>query len=461
VLGRLFGLDPAPAESCRVLEIGCGDGVNALAIGQTLPGAHVVGLDRAASAIARGTTQRGIAGLDNVELLVGDLSDTALAQQLGGFDYVIAHGVFSWVPPDARAALLELAKRVLAPHGIAYVSYNAYPGSYLRDMARDVLEFHLRGVTGAAERLSRAHELMRAIVSTEGASPYSRVLREQLQRMLDASDALLYHDELAEISTPFYFHEFIERAGSRGLQFLSEAELSDSQLRDVPEVTGALIAALPADVIVREQYLDFFRNRMFRQTLLVHDELEISRRLDDTVLERLWISSPAHRTEAGFAVDGGGSVETDDPLLLAALGELCGAYPSALEFDELLRRARSSCNQPEEAPGQVRERLRLAMLELYLVHVVRLDGAPRPLVTEAGPKPVASPLARAQCDARLAVVSTLLPASHALADTVERRLITLADGTRTGAELAGELKLGQAELAGRLDRLARAGLLLA
>jgi SAM-dependent methyltransferase len=457
----LFGLDPAPAGSCRVLEIGCGDGVNALAIAQTLPDTRVVGIDRAASAIARGQDQRRIAGLDNVELLVGDLSDSALAQRLGGFDYVIAHGVFSWVPPDARAALLQLVKRVLAPHGIAYVSYNAYPGSYLRDMARDVLEFHLRGVTGAAERLRRAHELMRAIVSTESASPYSRVLREQLQRMLDASNALLYHDELAEISTPFYFHEFIDRAGSCGLQFLSEAELSDSQLRDVPEATGALIAGLPADVIVREQYLDFFRNRMFRQTLLVHEELDISRQLDDSAIERFWISSSAHRTESGFAVDSGGSVETEDQLMLAALGELCEAYPWALAFDELERRSLSRCALPEEARGQVSERLRLALLELYLVHVVQLAGARRPLVVHAGPRPVASPLARAQCDGGLAVVSTLLPASHALTDTVERRLITLADGTRTMAELACELALDDAELAGRLDRLARAGLLLA
>lgn len=459
VLGRLFGLEPAAAPSCRVLELGCGDGVNALAIAQTLPGARVVGVDRVASAIERGRAQRGTAGLENVELVVGDLSDPALSQRLGVFDYVIAHGVYSWVPPQVRAALLSLIAAVLAPRGIAYVSYNAYPGSYLRDMARDVLEFHLRGVSGATERLRRAHDLMRAIVAIESPSPYARVLREQLERMLGASDALLYHDELAEISTPFYFHEFMDHAGRCGLQFLSEAELSDSQIRDVPEAVGALMAGLPPDVVVREQYLDFFRNRMFRQTLLVHEGPTISRRIDATVLGRLWVSSAARRTETGFAIEQGGSVETTDPLVLAALTELCEVYPAALEFSELARRAARRCGG--EASVQVNEHLQRLLLEMYLVHVVGLQSTPSPAAPEPGPTPTASPLARAQCADGLPVISTLLPSNHALGDPVARRLVELADGSRSTAELARELALDGAEVTARLARLGSEGLLLA
>jgi SAM-dependent methyltransferase len=461
VLGRLFGLDPAAAASSRVLELGCGDGVNALAIAQALPGARVVGVDRVASAIARGRAQRGTAAVENIELVVGDLSDPALPERLGEFDYVIAHGVLSWVPPEVRAALLSLVGRVLASRGIAYISYNAYPGSYLRDMARDVLEFHLQGVTGASERLARAHDLMRAIVAIESPSPYARVLREQLERMLDASDALLYHDELAEVSTPFYFHEFMEQAGRRGLQFLSEAELSDSQMRDVPEAVGALMAELPADVVVREQYLDFFRNRMFRQTLLVREGHTISRRIDGVVVERLWISSSAEPTETGFATAMGGSVETTDPLVLAALSELCDVYPVALEFSALARRASSRCGDEGEPSAELREHLRRALLEMYLVHVVEFHGAPPPVRRDPGPKPAVSPLARAQCADGLEVLSTLLPSNHAITDPTERRLIELADGSRTKADLARGQGLDEDSVSAQLGRLGRAGLLLA
>ena len=375
VIGRLFGLRPPPASACRVLEVGCGDGVNALAVARALPGARVVGIDRAASAVERGRGQRAAAGLNNIELLVEDLADTSLAERLGGFDYVIAHGVFSWVPPAARSALLALTRAVLAPEGIAFVSYNAYPGSYLRDMARDVLEYHLRGVAPAQARIGQAHELMQAIVSIESPSPYARVLREQLQRMLEGSDALLYHDELAEVSTPFYFHEFIEQASSHGLQFLSEASLSDSQMREVPAGVAALMAALPPEAVVREQYLDFFRNRMFRQTLLVHSELEVTRQLDGSAIEGLWLSSPAQLNDGAYVVDAGGSVETTDPLVTAVLDELGAAWPGALRFDELIARTLRRLGQDSASlPGERREQLRVELLELYLVHVVQLSS---------------------------------------------------------------------------------------
>lgn len=442
-----------------MLELGCGDGVNALAIAQTLPGAHVTAVDSAASAIERGRVQRDAAGLHNLELMVGDLSDPALAERVGEIDYVIAHGVFSWVPPGVRGALLELTKRVLAPHGIAYVSYNAYPGSYLRDMGRDILEFHLRGVSDQSERLDRAQTLMRTIVAIESPSPYARVLREQLQRMLDASDALLLHDDLAEVSTAFYFHEFIERANKRGLQFLSEAELSDSQMRDVPDAVSELMGALPADVVVREQHLDFFRNRMFRQTLLVHDDLVGSRQLDEAVIERAWISSPARRTDDGFVTDQGGSVSTRDPLLLAVLSELSDIWPEAMRFDELLHRALLRCGRDGDAGDGAQAQLRTNLLEMYLVHVVVLTGARPPLIGAPGEMPLASPLARAQCRLGMPVISTLRPSNHGVADESQRRLIALADGTQTVADIAEKLEVDDLAVRAGLEQLGQAGLL--
>jgi SAM-dependent methyltransferase len=108
-----------------------------LAIAQTLPEATVVGVDASASAIARGRGLASAAELGNVELRAGDFGAVESLAWLGPVDYVIAHGVYSWIPPAARAALLEVTRRALAPQGIAFVSYNAYPGSYLRDMTRD------------------------------------------------------------------------------------------------------------------------------------------------------------------------------------------------------------------------------------------------------------------------------------------------------------------------------------
>ncbi len=461
VVGRLFGLEAAPAADCRVLELGCGDGGNALSIAQTLPGARVVAVDAAAGAIARGAALARAAGLENVELLCGEFG--ALPEELGAFDYVIAHGVYSWIPPEARVALLARVRACLAPAGIAFVSYNAYPGSYLRDMARDMLRYHLRDVVEPRERLAGAHALMQTIVAIDDPSPYARVLREHLERMLGVSEALLFHDDLAEISTPFYFHEFVSHAAGHGLRFLAEAELSESQLRDVPASAGELMAGLPDEAVVREQYLDFFRNRMFRQTLLCHGEVPVRRALDEVAVAGFAVSSAAQAEDDGgpeetFATPDGFSMTTSEPHVRAAMHALADATPAAVAFAELLAHAVPAAG-PDAPESVVAARLQDVLLQAYLARVVVLHGSPPAVSATPGERPRASALARAQCAAGSVVVSSLLHTNVLLEGELEPALLLLLDGTRDSAALADVLDRPVSEIDASLLRFASIALL--
>jgi SAM-dependent methyltransferase len=459
VIARLFGVPAPPARTARVLEIGCGDGGNALAIAQTLPGAEILGFDLTPGPLQGGRDLAAEAGLGNVELRCADLLDEGAMSAIEEVDYVIAHGVYSWIPPAARGALLRLCGRCLSPHGIAFISFNAYPGSYLRDMARDILAYHLRDTTGATRRLAAAHELMETIVAVESPDPFARVLREHLQRMLDNGDALLYHDDLAEISTPFYLHEFMAHASAHGLQFMSDAELSDSQLYDVPEAVGELLASLPPDVVVREQYLDFFRNRMFRQTLLVRSQHEITRSIDDGPVAGMAVACDARRDDDAFVLSGGGRMTISHPFSHAALDELCDTWPATPMFAQLLERAAARLGLPgPPADGEVV--LRELLLQAYVVQGVRLLGCPLP-AGRPGPAPTASPLARAQAARGEPVLSTLLPGNHRVAGEDERALLGALDGTRDVTALAAHLGRDAATVSAEVERLATAGLLLA
>lgn len=469
-IAKLFGLDAAAAAGCRVLELGCGDGANALSLAQALPGAECVGIDAAASAVARGAELARAAGLSNVELRCLDIE--RLPDDLGSFDYVIAHGVYSWIGPRARGALLECCRSRLREAGIAYVSYNAYPGSYLRDMTRDMLLYHLREIEDPHERLRGAHELMRTIVEIEAPSPYAQALREQIERMLRYSDALLFHDDLAEISTPFYFHEFVEHAEGHGLRFLSEADLSDSQMRDVPQSAARLMAGLPDDVVVREQYLDFFRNRMFRQTLLCHVAAAPgARELDDRRIEAFAISAAVRPVASGldgetFATVDGFSLTTSEPLVVAAMRALSLASPAALSFSTLLQAARDAVG-PEAPSELVAERLRAVLLQAYVARIVQLRGCAAPVCAEPGERPLANALAREQHAAGRRAVSSLLHANVALQGEIEPAVLGLLDGTRDRGALLQELAVSMtsaptaAALEDALRRLAATGVLLA
>jgi SAM-dependent methyltransferase len=461
-------LRPQAATESKVLELGCGDGGNLLSLAQALPGARCVGIDAAAGAIQRGNQLAREAGLENVELLCIDLEELPEGDHLGAggeFDYIISHGVYSWIPPRVRVALLAAVRRHLAPMGIAYVSYNSYPGSYLRDMARDVLDYHVRDIEDPERKLRAAQELMQTIVAIEQPSPYAQVLREHMARMLRYTDALLFHDDLAEISTPFYFHEFVEHANHHRLSFLSEANLFESQMRDVPEGAERLMAELPDDVVVREQYLDFFKNRMFRQTLLCHADAPVCRELDDAQVEGLAVYSAAKAgdEDGTFETPEGYTMTSSEPLVLAAMGALQEAWPQALNFRELLERgiAAMEGDTAENATSRelVRARLRLVLLEAYLAQILMLQGCAPPLSNRAGERPQASPLARAQCAAGMEAVSSLLHANVRLEGELEPRVLPLLDGTRDRQELMRELSIPAEQLQATLSRFASVGLL--
>ena len=452
----------------------------------------------------RGTELARAAGLENVELRCLDLEE--LPEDLGSFDYILSHGVYSWIPPRARAGLLACVRRALSPAGIAYVSYNAYPGSHLRDMARDILGYHVRDVEDPQQRLTRAQELMQTIVAIEEPSPYAQVLRQHMERMLRYSDALLFHDDLAEISTPFYFHEFIEHATHHHLAFLSEADLFESQMRDVPASAERLMALLPDDVLVREQYLDFFKNRMFRQTLLCHAETPVRRELDDRKVEGCAISSSARldgsaRDQEGrtpdpaqtrahdaarewapsvehadghssaragvdrlepsaetFVTAEGFSMTTSEPLVRAAMLALSEAWPAAIDFPQLLTCAQDAAG-PDAPAELVAARLRGVLLRAHLARIVELRGCPPYLSPRPGECPLASPLARAQCAAGSTTVSSLLHGSVRLEGELDPELFILLDGTRKRGELSESLGGADTQVAAALQRFASLGLL--
>ncbi len=139
-LGRLFGLSPSPITHCRVLELGCARGGNLIPMAFHLPNSEFIGVELSArqAEMARKTVQD--LNLDNVRVENASILD--VDRSWGTFDYIISHGVYSWVPEEVQDRILTISSRNLAPQGIAYISYNTYPGWHMRGMVRDMMLFH-------------------------------------------------------------------------------------------------------------------------------------------------------------------------------------------------------------------------------------------------------------------------------------------------------------------------------
>ena len=261
--GVLMGMMPPSVDRCRVLELGCGGGANLLAMALSLSEGEFVGLDLTASHIAHGRYLAETWGVKNLTLMQRDLLDDVA--ELGRFDYIVAHGVYSWTPAAVRDRVLAICDQCLTEQGIAFVSYTVYPGAYHRRMTREMLLYHAPESDSLREQLDRARELLTFLAD---AMPQPERYREILREEKDLLER--YGDEEytstmipVPVNHPVYFHEFMAHAGRHHLQYLDDSAVSHAPRGLYPPAVLDKLNQLGQGRLAREQYRDFLDGRLF------------------------------------------------------------------------------------------------------------------------------------------------------------------------------------------------------
>ncbi|KPJ94314.1 MAG: hypothetical protein AMJ53_05500 [Gammaproteobacteria bacterium SG8_11] len=221
VIGRLFHLQPARPENCKVLELGCAGGGNLIPLAYYWPNSEFVGVELSEKQAAQANRIIQELQLTNVRVMHQDL--TSLEQDFGEFDYIIAHGVYSWVPAEVQQHLLKLCSQLLQPDGIAYISYNTLPGWQQRNMLRDMMRYHSRSASTTVQQLEKSLEMLTMLYKglPENGSLSERWVRLQAEELLNKPPNYVYHDYLEKYNTPVYFHEFAQQATQHGLQYFA------------------------------------------------------------------------------------------------------------------------------------------------------------------------------------------------------------------------------------------------
>lgn len=497
IVATLLGRRPPPVETCRVLELGCAEGGNLLPIAAQLPRAKLIGIERSQVQAQDGRAAIEALDLDNVEIRPMDLC--AIGPELGRFDYVLVHGVYSWVPRQVQDAILRVCRENLAPDGIAYVSFNTYPGWYLKRMVREMMLHHVRRFPGAAKRIEQSRALVEflACASPEGRL-YGALLRETARERAKDSDGYVFHEFLEEHNEPLWFHQFVERVEAAGLAYLAEAQLGTMLLEQFQGEARRTLEALAGDPLETEQYIDFVRGRSFRQALLCHAGGGSERKAASSRIEGFRFAAdlkpiegaadPAARGSATYAATSGIRLTIDGAVGKAMVAALSAQSPRALLHPELLE----SVEERLAAAGVAlpRERVRAALADDLMlgfaqsaISVLAFDDKLAPSVSE---RPRAFAPARHYAALRRSRVPT---ARHDTfrPDPVFQRMLPRLDGTRAVADLVqdflrdvsegvlelepemshlredlGQLRgLAEAEIPQRLEYLHRKALLVA
>jgi methyltransferase-like protein/2-polyprenyl-3-methyl-5-hydroxy-6-metoxy-1,4-benzoquinol methylase len=444
-IAHLFGLDAPEVAAARVLEIGCAAGGNLIPFAAAHPQARVVGIDLSQVHIDQGRTRVRALGLDNLQLLVGDIARLNLAE-LGEFDFVIAHGVYSWVPPEVQEALLSAFRKLLAPEGVAYVSYNVYPGWKSKEILRDAMLLASDGSTTPQEKVRHARRMVDFLEEVSSAdSTLARILAESREHALGYGDSYLLHDELETFNSPCYFAVMVGRASAHGLAYLADAYPEKMMPGNYhPKVAEYLKEKCGGVQVLVEQYLDFVADRTFRESLLVHAERASQIRYSPhrSRYRRLHIAARMPCADGQTRLDhsrqeypysDGATLFTNDPGIKAALDALTARWPSTLSWQELVdavqaRLASAGFNPSDKLGDHIDGLMEVLILQgqaQFRLEPVLLEPAQAPLRLDETARLTAE-LTRRESDAStFNLWHETLPLSP-----VDRHLLPLLDGTR-------------------------------
>ena len=347
VVAHLFGLDPPDVATARVLELGCAAGGNIIPFAAAHPDATVVGVDLSQVQIDDGRRLVEALGITNLELVAADIASMDLAG-LGQFDYIVAHGVFSWVPPNVQEAIFKTFRTLLVPDGIAYMSYNTYPGWKSKEIVRDAMLLSTNGSETPQDKVREARGMVSFLEQVARPDSFlARAVAEFRSRDEKFDDSYLLHDELEAFNAPCYFLEVVERAGAHGLSFLAEARPEAMFPGNYqPGVAERLAEKCGGVQVLVEQHLDFVVDRAFRETLLIHaDQASQIRYVLDrnrygdmhfaASLPPVDEETRLDSSQQGYLSPSGATLYTDDPAIKAAFDALSARAPWTLSRAEL------------------------------------------------------------------------------------------------------------------------------
>jgi methyltransferase-like protein/trans-aconitate methyltransferase len=451
---RLFNCPAVDPKKARVLELGCAQGVNLMAMAQVLPEAEFIGVDASASQISKGEEIRQSVGLSNVRLIAADLVDWN--EDVGHFDYIIAHGLFSWVPKHVQEAILQICQDRLTPNGVAYISYNCLPGWRMRGALRDMMLLHTESINDQAEKVAQSKALIKFLAEAcPEDSAYGKYLRGELELIAACDDGYLAHDFLEEENEPFYITHFVKGAMEHGLQYLGDADASTMLLDGLPEPAAETLRSLKLPQVATEQYMDFVRNRMFRSTLLCRQGVAIDRDIGPARLDDLCVSpflslkrgpTPQEPT-ALFVGPGNVDITIGGPAMIFMFTTLAARGLHPFPCRELVDQTVAS--QAEDVIAQnggkekLAENLKIHLLQSYFKKIIDLTVGPFSYREINGTNPEAMPLARWQAAQGLPVSMSTLTLTPI--DPFTRKEIALCDGSRDFDELVNALFASSAQ----------------
>lgn len=419
VAARFAGLTPAAPDDCRVLEIGCASGHNLLPLAAAYPASRFVGIDFSDLAIRRARQAAEAVGLDNVRFEHADLAEWQPGEDR--FDYLVAHGMLSWIPAPQQESLLRLAATSLDAHGVACLSYNTLPGWSLRSEAAAMIRA-LRPLTPASGDSDALLGQLTEIAGL-GEGPYAAHLASLFEDMRRKGAAILPFDELAPVCEPFHFARLVERCAGHRLRYLGESTLPANFPPGLSPEALPKLRKIEHDPLLLQQAIDLFSGRSHRCSLFAPADAAL-----ETVDPAVTLDTSVRCLEAALPPEA-----LPGELIELFHASLVAASPSTRSVRRLMEDCAARLG-PRWEPGHSARHIAAWLFQAARLGWVELSAHERDLEPVPPERPALSPLNLHFAGRGEALVDAHHRSCHF--PDAHRKLVALLDGTRSHAELA-------------------------
>lgn len=308
---KMYGLNPVPLKGARVLELGASCGGNIVPQALYYPETTFTGIDLSGVQVKHGNDIINSIGLKNVTLLEKDILD--IDESFGTFDYIIVHGIWSWVPDVVKDKILSICNVNLSDNGIAYVSYNTYPGWKRLEQLRDIMLYSEKRAKDQdlLERTLYTKSVLKMVADTMNIDDRSRTQSaykiNNIHNVLNSNDYYVAHEYLEAFNDPVYVSDFIERARKQGCAYIGDEVLQRSFITWLADDVTNNIRILSHDNYVdKEQFYDYVYDTQFRMSLLTklpnEDKINHEETVTQDILNSLYYVGNS-RNEKGVPED--------------------------------------------------------------------------------------------------------------------------------------------------------------
>ena len=369
-ISKLVGIDAAPLESAKILELGCAAGGNIIPFAVSFPGSQIVGIDSSEQYIKTAIELKNQLKLTNIDLIASDIMELDLS--IGKFDYIIVHDVYSWVSDEVQKKILSICRENLNPNGLVFLSYHTLPGWNNLSTVRDFALYHAQNFETIPEKINQVRLLFDYVseVVQNSDSAYAKLMIETAEMLKSKPDFSIEHDFLDPKSKACYFFQFIEAATENALKYVVDADIAKLYLDNYPKIIKDKIGKID-DPIRMEQFLDFLTNRAFRQTILCHEDQAINKILSIDLLPdfyfkmNLFYDSKMEEEEMKFYIQNNQEdfISTSNPILKSIFMTL-SENPQYVSFNDVISISGNRLNEVDFSA--IEAQAKISLMDLFL-----------------------------------------------------------------------------------------------